>query len=931
MKGSDIVKSLKSKLLSKKVMLSLVAAGVMSVGVCGSAWAADPVNINTKDITCDVAKSITATSDKTAVTIDVSGLTAINNTTIVNVGTVDTDNITLSSNSGRTFYNRGGILNIHGKNITLEDTAGSENNRTRGFGVTTIGGNETELITIISKGDAINLMPYTEDGKAKPHTNARVSLTAKEVVINSEGTGIWAQNNGTDKTNYNNITINADDIRIKAGDSGIVSISQSEVVLNGNVDIVAKDVITTRGYSKVTINSSGDKTVKLNGDIDFNYDGETSGTPVNADVNIVLNGADSYWNGNAKVTWSNLTEAKHANIKDIITVDSLHITLNEGATWNATAPVKAKDEKNASGQYDGQQYVGINTLTMKGGIVNIQKDDNIDIHNLNGSGATFNMLDNPDASITVGEFNNDDVTLNGGWMNLNRETTIKGVLALNKGARVDVGNLEEGSMSDKQRKNFRLASTATLKFDDLTNYKDKAAIIVSGDFVAEKGAKVAITKAEEGTYKIVEANKVVNNMTDDDIQYESGMMTGTWVNTDTEMNLTVKAGNLAAMAITTDENKTFLQEAVEKANVLAQNPETKGFADLLNSVQQVLVAGNGSNAAKQVVRTALAGAMQAGEVGGATSTAVSIVNNVAGITGGHMSIATPAPAGGKGVGLMDKDSGAGVWAQYVHGKDKANALPMNGGTTEYRNSYNGIVVGADFKQVDKFQSGVAFNYVDGDGSSVFNNTISGHTDFKAYGLTYYGAIKNDTVNTMFDLSYNHSKADSKQNNLSGQIKATQKTNTLSAGVTLEKAFIDAKTNAQFVPYVGARYMHISANDYANSIGIKTAVDNQNVFLLPVGVKFRQENKLKNGWTVTPKADLSYVWAMGDTENDMTVSAPGVTSTSRLGYTVMDKGSFLGVLGLEASKNNWTYGLSYSYQKGDKQRSDKYFLDIKYTF
>ena len=40
----------------------------------------------------------------------------------------------------------------------------------------------------------------------------------------------------------------------------------------------------------------------MEGDINFNYDKPTSGTGVDADVNINLSGADSYWVGNTKVT-----------------------------------------------------------------------------------------------------------------------------------------------------------------------------------------------------------------------------------------------------------------------------------------------------------------------------------------------------------------------------------------------------------------------------------------------------------------------------------------------------------------------------------------------------------------------------------------------------------------------------------------------------
>ena len=70
--------------------------------------------------------------------------------------------------------------------------------------------------------------------------------------------------------------------------------------------------------------------------------------------------------------------------------------------------------------------------------------------------------------------------------------------------------------------------------------------------------------------------------------------------------------------------------------------------------------------------------------------------------------------------------------------------------------------------------------------------------------------------------------------------------------------------------------------------------------------------------------------MGDTDSEMTVSVPGLT-TSKLGYSVMDNGSFMGIAGVEAQHKDWTYGVSYAYQKGSHQDSKKIIADIKVKF
>ncbi len=57
---------------------------------------------------------------------------------------------------------------------------------------------------------------------------------------------------------------------------------------NGNIEINADNVIVARGDSTVRLNESGTNTVVLNGDIDFNYSGGTSGTKIDADVLVNL-------------------------------------------------------------------------------------------------------------------------------------------------------------------------------------------------------------------------------------------------------------------------------------------------------------------------------------------------------------------------------------------------------------------------------------------------------------------------------------------------------------------------------------------------------------------------------------------------------------------------------------------------------------------
>ena len=814
-----------------------------------------------------------------------------------------------------------------------------------GIGNTVVLGSESSVINIkASASEGFNSYGiFAQD-------NGKINVKAKSLLVNVTAAspekdcyGIIAQQRTDEATGPKDdsasVNIDAKDIVINTDQIGIIAMSNGRIDVNGNLEVNAPKALTARGYSIININESGKNIVKLNGDISFDYDGVSSGSPIDSKVNVTLSGAESVWKGNAKATWSGMSDTNHSTNKDnLIKVTGLNITLQDGAKWIVTQPVESKDDKQ-NGKWYGQQYIGINNLTMNNGgkVQNNAEGQAVIVENLIGSGAIFDL--DGGGCIKVANFANDDVTVDSGTLNLTGDTTITGKLSLKNGADVAVGKInEEAELTNG--KNLTLASTAKLAIDDLGKYTEYPAI-EAAKVTAQKGASVSIGTAAEGTYTIVKANEVDNQMSDEDVTFDGGLKTGTWINSATEMNLKVAIKNLKEETeLVPTENASLVETALKNIGTLKNNDNTKEIGDFFDKISQLAEqanTGSGTVTPPQV-KAAIASSVQSGTNNGAASTAASVVNNVSSITNNRLSIVAPAPKGGRGVALFAEESGAGVWAQYLHGKDKAEDLPSGSSKTQYKNSYNGILVGADFKKVDKFQSGIAFSYTDGDGSnsSTTGGTLgsTGHTDFKSYGVTYYGSIQNDDTNTMFDIGYNHSKADSDTNILlTGHTdSSTSKTNTWSAGVTVEKSYTDGNNGAQFIPYVGVRYMNINTDDFTTKMGYHNAMDDQNVFLIPVGIKFRQENVYKNGWKVTPKADLSYVWATGDTDSNVSVTIPGMpSSASTIGYTVMDDGSFLGTVGVEAAKGDWTYGLSYSYQKGEYQRSDKWFVDVRYSF
>ena len=442
-----------------------------------------------------------------------------------------------------------------------------------------------------------------------------------------------------------------------------------------------------------------------------------------------------------------------------------------------------------------------------------------------------------------------------------------------------------------------------------------------------KGAKLTIDGITETTYNIATGFK---NLADAKDKWElsdiNTLMQGVaWTDTN-GLQVEVFAKEAEQMATDTGMSTStagLVQSIIENAKT-ADTPAEEAAVKFIENVQA-------NNSAPEAVGNAINNATKMGEAGGNSATAASIVKNVTGVTNDRLSFNCGHSAphkGGHGVGLFEEGSGADVWVEYVHGKDEVEDMPSTAGASSYEGQYNGIVMGVDFKKVNKFQSGIAFNYGEGDTNSV-GNAVRTHSDYDFWGVGYYGSIYNDDSNVIFDISYAQTDSDVTQNNSGTAFEANPETTTWSAGVKLEKLY--QNENVQIVPYTGLRYMSIDADDYSTRNGeFYYSMDRQDIWLLPLGVSIRQEIANDNGWTVSPRVDLSYIWAFGDTNSNMEVKSP-FAGVSQLGYDVMDDGSFLGLVGIEAHKGQWGYGVAYSYQKGDHSESKKWYVDVNYSF
>ena len=277
--------------------------------------------------------------------------------------------------------------------------------------------------------------------------------------------------------------------------------------------------------------------------------------------------------------------------------------------------------------------------------------------------------------------------------------------------------------------------------------------------------------------------------------------------------------------------------------------------------EQFIAAVNGFAQGAENSGAAHSGTMAAFTIGDTIQSRMSLVSDVA------------APQGGKGKDTDATDNGS-IWAQYIHNKDKVDNL----GGISYDGQYNGVIIGGDFAPTGKYHSGVAFSY--GDGSST--GSVS-KNDFAFWGFSYYGSIKNDDTNVIFDAGYSKTS-----NDIKGSVDIDSDTKVLTLGVKGEK-LINNGHGTSYVPYAGLRYLNVDSGSYNGTIGGAVAAnystDKADLWLLPVGISISHESVTAGGWKVRPTADIAYVWTLGDKNTAMDITVPGVNATDRLGYDI----------------------------------------------
>lgn len=707
------------------------------------------------------------------------------------------------------------------------------------------------------------------------HADTFISYTGDEIAHARGGANTINLGTADDRIGYfeAHTTFGKDDYGVallQANEGSTVNLYADTAILDGSTNING-GVIGSGSWGTVNVVANN---LTIDGNICGTYgtmnslDGKTMELNVTAD-NLSMKGDINLGNrgGNTGDSRHNRDSELNLNVNNGVINGNINILSNNSnyGVGDAVANINFAE----SGQING-------TITVKG-----NDDDQIN--------TTVNLGGNADMTSSSGFY---DVS-NGGNVNFTG-----GTWAVNKWSG-DGGNINVGE-------------NATL---NINNTIEVAKAVINGDVVidTDKVTGAAITANNSATLSS-SSNIILANVETGDV-LTTKLFGGTASNVD-ELNSKavsqMKTDNLMQNVTTEDGNIVIGVADASKVlpdvvlgdivtGLTANNIHNDFFDDVLKS-------GDTDKATAAINSVA-----NMGELAGVNHGTYSLSNQMTDAVADHLSIATH--------GEQDND----IWAHYIHNKEDIDGMNFGGVDGSYEAQYNGIVVGSDLYKNGKTTAGIALSYADGNiNGSNFASSTKNEAEY--YGASLYGRIDNGDSAILGDISYMHSDNDITQNNSGHEITASADADAFSIGIRAEQAY---KAGAgKFVPYAGIRYMHLGAGDYSNSLGMEYNADDQNLWLLPVGVTYSAEVQ-SGDWTVKPIAEVGYVWTMGDRDTDQTVNLNGASDT--FGFETADSGSFIGRLGIEAEKADVTYGLSYEYQKGDTVKANKWIANLTFSF
>lgn len=408
-------------------------------------------------------------------------------------------------------------------------------------------------------------------GNANKQLGSNIKVYGQNVSINALGTAVHVGTSVLGLETPASILIDADNINIESKNIALSAMSEGQLELIGNTTITASDAILARGDSKVTINKDNDKTLKMDGNINFNFDKNSSNSPINAFIDVTLNGVVSYWKGNTVVSYDDGTPPTDTDA--YLTVSDSSLTIKNGATWQASQI----DDK------EDYYYTALNNLVVNNGTIKILDAER---------GISVDNTTITDAKIS-------------GLFNVNKEMSVSGNLVL------------DGSINNNGTINFVNGSTLKTALNGST-------VIAGANGTITGETALVLTDVTEGASIVFEGNKDAFKFTENalyDITLSGDKYSITKKATDTIAETVASSGAteqeataVAAVAGTTSTDETVnavlneISTAIQEGNAQKAAAIVKAVNPEVAPVSRVAAASNAVLGAVATRMSALGGA-----------------------------------------------------------------------------------------------------------------------------------------------------------------------------------------------------------------------------------------------------------------------------------------------------------------------------------
>lgn len=562
--------------------------------------------------------------------------------------------------------------------------------------------------------------------------------------------------------------------------------------------------------------------------------------------------------------------------------DTATSALNEGS-W-----IIAGAQRNASSVASTEVNLNTSGIIRIAGDVNVGSRDregdakNSDVNSVVGN-ATLNMLGGGNINIggDVRAYHVGGATeLNINNVDVNVAGTVKEFQTINmdENAKLTAGTLV---MNENDTLNLTLASTDAY-----------SQIVV--DTLDVDGAALNMTVRGAGTYNVVTADTRTSDFT--------------WNLTNAVYDLTHEEGTGVVVATVKSASDIAVANGISEETAAAVTGFAQSTSEKLNDlgikIQEKLAEGT-PEAKREVEHTAKAVHPEKESV--TQSVATSVQNTVTNLASARMA----APTFGRAGGDITMTSG-GVWAQGLLNKSKQNDA--------FRGYTRGISAGLDGTMNRVWTMGAGYSYAHSDISGSARDTeIDSNTVF-LYGqykpaAWYVNAVANYTMSDYSE------EGDAMGTPVTADYDVDALGMAVAAGYDLDFGL---------TPELGLRYMHVMADDYTNSLGVKTKSDNTNFLTGVLGAKYAFNVVADKYTTFFPQLNAAIKYDMLSDKNVATITMPGVDAYTLDVERLSRFGGEFGI-GLGMKHRGMDFSINYDIDVRKDYTSQTGMLKFRYNF